>query len=64
MNIFCQAYYTSTELVSCFRTLCLGTEINSLFFFLVIFSRVDPEKKLIMGFRKASVAQSSVQVTF
>ncbi|KAG2238225.1 hypothetical protein Bca52824_092536 [Brassica carinata] len=29
----------------------------------VIFSRVDPEKKLIMGFRKASVAQSSVQET-
>ncbi|KAJ4912819.1 B3 domain-containing transcription factor VAL3 [Raphanus sativus] len=29
----------------------------------VIFSRVDPEKKLIMGFRKASVAQSSDQET-
>ncbi|CAN6920666.1 unnamed protein product [Brassica oleracea] len=29
----------------------------------VIFSRADPEKKLIMGFRKASVAQSSVQET-
>ncbi|CAH2078359.1 unnamed protein product [Thlaspi arvense] len=29
----------------------------------VIFSRVDPEGKLIMGFRKASVAQSSDQET-
>ncbi|KAF8096960.1 hypothetical protein N665_0298s0030 [Sinapis alba] len=27
----------------------------------VIFSRVDPEKKLIMGFRKASITQSSDQ---
>ncbi|ESQ55217.1 hypothetical protein EUTSA_v10024526mg [Eutrema salsugineum] len=29
----------------------------------VIFSRVDPERKLIMGFRKASVAQSADQET-
>ncbi|KAJ0239440.1 B3 domain-containing transcription factor VAL3 [Hirschfeldia incana] len=29
----------------------------------IIFSRVDPEKKLIMGFRKASVAQTSNQET-
>nr|AGN12860.1 putative B3 domain-containing transcription factor VAL3 [Leavenworthia alabamica] len=37
-------------------------ELKSIFLS-VIFSQLDPERKLIMGFRKASVAQSSDQET-
>lgn len=61
VDIFCQAYYNSSDNVFLLE-LMLG-ELNSILF-LVIFSRLDPQRKFIMDFRKASVAQSLDQVTF